>query len=53
LQAPPEESLTDEDSRRVALRRLWGLPEEVLKSPDPLAALLKRHEVSAAPELVH
>jgi len=53
LQAPPEESLTDEDSRRVALRRLWGLPEEVLKSPDPLAALLKRHEVPAAPELVH
>lgn len=51
LRTPPQESLTEEDSGRVALRRLWGLPDDILKSHDPLGAILKRNEIPTAEEV--
>ncbi len=43
LQTPPDDG-TEENPRLLALRRLLGLPEEVLNDPDPLKAILKRNE---------
>lgn len=39
---PGESEETKE--RRRSLRRLWGLEEEILKAPDPLGALIEKHE---------
>ncbi|MDP1588885.1 MAG: hypothetical protein Q8M07_14140, partial [Prosthecobacter sp.] len=33
LQTPPEATMTEKDARRAALRRVWGLPDDVLNSP--------------------
>lgn len=43
LQTPPD-SGDQENPRLASLRRLWGLPDEVLNSPDPLGEILKRNE---------
>jgi hypothetical protein len=48
LQTPPNEA-SEENPRLAALRRLWVLPAEVLNSPDPLEAILKRNDPSRNP----
>lgn len=42
----PEEAGESEETqeRRRSLRRLWGLEEEILTAPDPLGALIEKHE---------
>lgn len=51
VQTPPDSIATEENERRVALRRLWGLPDEVLQSSDPLGAILKRNEIDPPTEV--
>lgn len=45
LQSPPDPT-EPADDRRKSLRRLFGLPQEILESPDPLAAILERHRTA-------
>ena len=40
----PEGETLEQTQRRTSLRRLWGLPEEVLSAPDPLAAIIDRNK---------
>ena len=42
VQSPPDPT-EPEDDRRKSLRQLFGPPQEILDSPDPLAAILKRN----------
>jgi len=39
----PKGELPEQTSRRNALRRLWGLSEEILSAPDPLAAIIQKN----------
>lgn len=50
LQTPPE-AAEPENPLIASLRRLWGLPDEVLNSPDPLGALLKRNDPKPSKEI--
>jgi hypothetical protein len=49
LQTPPDTS-EEENPRLASFRRFLGLPDEVLNSPDPLDAILKRNEPSPQSE---
>ncbi len=40
----PEGETPELTQRRTALRRLWGLSEEILSAPDPLAAIIERNK---------
>jgi hypothetical protein len=49
-EAEPEPGTAADDDpevtrRRAALLRLWGLPDEILQAPDPLAAILEEAKV--------
>ncbi len=45
---PAREGETSEQvERRTALSRLWGLSEEILSAPDPLAAIMERNKPTA------
>jgi hypothetical protein len=39
----PEGETVAQTERRKAFARLWGLPEEILSAPDPLAAILEKN----------
>lgn len=40
----PEGEAAGQTQRRTALKRLWGLPEEILSAPDPLAAIIEKNQ---------
>ncbi len=46
----PEGETPEQTQQRSALKRLWGLPEEILSAPDPLAALIEKNKPSAEDE---
>jgi len=48
-----EDDASTEGKRRTALRRLWGLSEEILAAPDPLAAIIERNQPGQDTEESH
>ena len=47
LANPPGHAPADEEGKRqFAFRRLFSLPDEILNSPDPLAAILAAHPIA-------
>lgn len=39
----PEGETAEQTERHKALTRLWGLPDEILTAPDPLAAIIEKN----------
>ena len=49
----PEGETPGQASRRKGFARLWGLPDEILLAPDPLAALIEKNTPDPAQESDH
>ena len=52
-EAIPEGESPEQTKRRTALSRLWGLPEEILNVPDPLAAIIEKNKPDPAEDEDH
>ena len=39
----PEGETPEQTQHRLSFRRLWGLPEDILSAPDPLAAIIEKN----------